>query len=110
MRSVRRISALATASIVAVLLGGCYRGYKSPKDLEADGRGPTACSKSCQELGLQMSAFVLVEHGMSGCVCSPPGAPPPSGPAAAAAAGHVMMQQQQEQQQTQMASPPPGAY
>src|SRR5262245_42896444 len=61
----------------ASALAGCMRGYKSADDLNSDKRGPDACVKSCQELGLQMSAFVLVEAGMSGCVCSPPAPPPP---------------------------------
>src|SRR5512142_898112 len=62
--------------IAVVLLGGCaasacYRGYKSAKELDSEDRGPKACAASCKDLGMQMSAFVLVERQTSGCVCSP---------------------------------------
>jgi hypothetical protein len=67
--------------LIPLFVGGCYRGYKSAEDLESEDRGPTACQKSCAQLGMHMSAFVLVEHTTSGCVCAPnqppPGYPPP---------------------------------
>lgn len=100
------------AAIGLLALSGCYRGYKSPRDLDADERGPKACETSCKELGLQMSAFVLVEHQTSGCVCSPPDKPAPSGPVAAAAAAQVVDEQkkkaaeQQHTEQTTVAPPP----
>ena len=64
---------------------GCNRGYQSAGDLEHAERGPNHCAKSCQELGMRMSAFVLVESNVAGCVCEPmqpaPGANgPPPGP------------------------------
>jgi hypothetical protein len=84
----------------SLLVAGCYRGYKSADELETDERGPTACAQSCRDLNMQMSAFVLVEHGTSGCVCSPVTAPPTGG-SAAAAAGHVLLEQQREQHEQQ---------
>jgi hypothetical protein len=66
-----RVAKIVSA-FVCFSLAGCYRGYKSAKELETDERGPKACAASCKELGLEMSAFVLVERQTSGCVCSPP--------------------------------------
>jgi hypothetical protein len=101
-----RITTAVCAAITLLALSGCYRGYKSPKELDSDERGPKACARSCKELGLEMSAFVLVEHQTSGCVCSPvekKTAPMP-GPVAAAAAAQVVDEQRKraaEQQHTQ---------
>jgi len=88
---------LALSAALCATVSGCYRGYKSPKELDSDERGPKACATACKELGLQMSAFVLVERQTSGCVCSPadkPAALP--GPVAAAAATQVVEQKKQE--------------
>lgn len=94
----------AVVTGVCLLIGsGCHRGYKTAEDLDSDDRGPQACAKSCSDLGMQMSAFVLVEHGTSGCVCAPTG-PAPAGPPAAAAAAHVMLEQERQQQQAAAAS------
>jgi hypothetical protein len=71
-------------SSAALWLSGCATGYQSADALESAERGPAACARSCQNLGMRMSAFVLVEHDVSGCVCSPaaPAAPPaPPAPA-----------------------------
>lgn len=101
-----RITTTVCAAVALLALPGCYRGYKSPKELDSDDRGPKACARSCKELGLEMSAFVLVEHQTSGCVCSPiekKTAPLPA-PAAAAAAGQVVEEQRKraaEQQHTE---------
>jgi len=92
----------------ALLTSACARGYKSAEDLESDRRGPGACDQSCRELGMQMTGFVLVEHGTSGCVCSPVGPSPVPGHVGAAAASHVLLEQQrQQQQQQQQYRPPP---
>ena len=90
-------------------LSGCYRGYKDASDLEADNRGPSACAKSCKDLGMRMSAFVLVESTTSACVCSPAATTGETDDAAAAAsAAHVLLEQQRqatEQQQAQSSKP-----
>lgn len=101
MRAWSRRFSFVLAVLSACVTSACYRGYKSAKELDSDERGPTACAKSCKDLGMQMSAFVLVEHGMSGCVCSPPGAPSAGGPASAAAAAHIVQEEQREQQAQQ---------
>jgi hypothetical protein len=111
---------------VLLLASGCNRGYQSASDLEHAERGPTYCAKSCQDLGMRMSAFVLVESNIAGCVCEPmtqqapvpygvpPGppmsAPPPqpqsSRPASGAAAGWLVveLQRQQAARQAQQAA------
>lgn len=88
---------IVCAALGLSVLSGCYRGYKSPRDLDADQRGPKDCAASCKELGLQMSAFVLVEHQTSGCVCSPPEKTTPvAAPVAAAAAVQVVDEQKKK--------------
>lgn len=107
MRAPGRRFSSVLAVVAALAVSACYRGYKSAKDLDSDERGPNACAKSCKDLGMQMSAFVLVEHGTSGCVCSPPGAATAGGPATAAAAAHVIQEEQREQEaQQQMQTRP----
>src|SRR5262245_7250479 len=90
------------ALFVALVLPlvACQQGYKSADDLRADQRGPDACDQSCRELGMRMTAFVLVEHGTSGCVCGVVTAQPTSSSAAAAAAaGHVVLEEARRAQQ-----------
>jgi hypothetical protein len=93
--------------VVGTMLAGCYRGYKSAKELDSDDRGPKACAASCKDLGLQMSAFVLVEHQTSGCVCSPieKQAAPLAGPVAAAAAAKVVEDEKKRAAEQQHADP-----
>lgn len=96
---------------LSLLVNGCFQGYKRADELEDEERGPSACAQSCQELGMHMSAFVLVDRQTSGCVCSPnPVAQAPraeleaSGPAAAYAMLEAQRQARQQQQQQQQAS------
>jgi hypothetical protein len=56
----------------ALMVAGCGRGYARASDLERLERGPTACASSCEELGLEMGAFVLMDRGQASCVCTPP--------------------------------------
>jgi hypothetical protein len=84
--------------LAALATGGCQRGYKTADDLEADDRGPRACWDSCKKLGLQMSAFVLVEHSASACVCAPPGqSARAQASGASAGAAHALLEQQRQQ-------------
>lgn len=104
------------------LVTGCTPGYMKASQLEAQGQGPTACAKSCEDLGMRMTAMVLVGDSVPGCVCQPaslvaPAAPVPARPAsntgategaAASSGGFVVIaaaaaarQQQQQQQQQQ---------
>ena len=89
------------ACLVLLVTSGCYRGYKTAEELEGDDRGPTACASSCRELGMEMTAFVLVENSTSGCVCSPKGSAGTVGATAAAAASHVLAEQERAAQQAQ---------
>ena len=115
---------------VALCIGalGCQPGYIKAGELEAQGQGPSACRKSCEDLGMRMTALVLVGNTLPGCVCQPlvkqepaplPGIAPTNqtGPsasaedgaaasttgyvviAAAAAAAREQQRQQQQQQQ-----------
>lgn len=94
----RKIAILAFGCVV---ISGCYRGYKSAKELDADERGPKACAVSCRELGLQMSAFVLVERQTSGCVCSPADKQTTLPPAVAAAAATQVVTEKKQQETEQ---------
>ncbi|WP_437627598.1 hypothetical protein [Sorangium sp. So ce1151] len=72
----------------ALALSGCNRGYQTAAELESAERGPTHCARSCYDLGMRMSAFVLVDRGVAGCVCEPvqaPAGPYPAPPPAGAA-------------------------
>jgi hypothetical protein len=62
----RMLSALALFA-----LAGCRPGYIKASDLESKGQGPSACAKSCEELGMRMAALVLVGDTLPGCVCQP---------------------------------------
>ena len=94
---------LAIAALGAFALSGCYRGYKSAKELDSDERGPKACVQSCKELGLEMSAFVLVERQASGCVCSPvqKEQKPIAGPVAAAVTTKVVEDKKKQEAEQQ---------
>lgn len=64
----------ARTSLLGVLLLGaalpaCAPGYMRASELERRDQGPTACSKSCQDLGMRMVAMVLVSNDIPGCVC-----------------------------------------
>ncbi|HVY28474.1 MAG TPA: hypothetical protein VHB79_18085 [Polyangiaceae bacterium] len=80
--------------VVAALAGACKDGYIRSTDLEREGQGPDACRSACQDIGMRMTAMVLVSDQVPGCVCQPlvrmersaPVAAPPSvAPAAAPA-------------------------
>ena len=80
-------------SLLALLAcTGCQPGYMKASELESRGQGPSACAKSCADIGMRMGALVLVSNDLPGCVCQPvtvQGAPPPppaSAPATAPAA------------------------
>ncbi|WP_437581310.1 hypothetical protein [Sorangium sp. So ce887] len=107
-------------AIAALALGGCNRGYQTAAELESAERGPTHCASSCYALGMRMSAFVLVDRGVAGCVCEPVQAPagpyavpPPAGAApaaqpqsrtsAAAAAGYAVIEAHRKQEEEQQA-------
>jgi hypothetical protein len=124
---------LKLCGFVALCIGalGCQPGYIKAGDLEAKGQGPSACRKSCEDLGMRMTALVLVGNTLPGCVCQPvvkqepaplPGIAPTNqaGPSASAASaeegaaasstGYVVIaaaaaaareQQRQQQQQQQ---------
>jgi hypothetical protein len=107
-----RARSVAVVVGLGLCLSSCYRGYKSAKDLDTDQRGPRACAAACRDLGLQMSAFVLVEHQTSGCVCAPPDKQPAhaAAPAAAAAAVQIVDDEKKraaEQQHTEQTSVAP---
>jgi hypothetical protein len=50
---------------------GCRPGYLKASDLESSGQGPSACAKSCEDIGMRMAALVLVSNSVPGCVCQP---------------------------------------
>lgn len=94
----KRRPILALALMSGLACSACYRGYKSAGDLESDDRGPKDCANACQALGLTMSAFVLVEHTQSACVCAPAHAGRAlEDAAAAAAAGKLLIDEEQRQ-------------
>ncbi|WP_437971848.1 hypothetical protein WMF04_22255 [Sorangium sp. So ce260] len=121
---------LAFMAVAALALGGCNRGYQTAAELESAERGPTHCASSCHELGMRMSAFVLVDRAVAGCVCepvqapaapypapppagappvapppagAPPAAPPQSRTSAAAAAGYAVIEAHRKQGEEQQA-------
>ncbi|WP_441286357.1 hypothetical protein ACSRUE_28550 [Sorangium sp. KYC3313] len=90
-------------------------------------RGPTHCASSCYSLGMRMSAFVLVDRAVAGCVrepvqapagpyAAPPAAVAPPAPqqpqgraSAAAAAAYAVIEayrDHQEEQQPRRATQP----
>lgn len=96
---------LVTPSVLLALVLGsaCNRGYVSPEAMESGEIGPRYCAHTRSELGLEMGAFVLVQHSYAGCVCTPArtaGADVGGGVAANAGAvlaiGEAARQQQQQ--------------
>jgi hypothetical protein len=59
----------ATFAVLGLSLTGCATGYMDAADLDRRGQGPSACSKSCQDIGMRMVAMVLVSDQLPGCVC-----------------------------------------
>lgn len=55
---------------LATSTSACVPGYIKPKELKAKGWGPDSCVKSCQDLGMRMTALVLVSQ-VPACVCQP---------------------------------------
>jgi len=93
---------------LALLFSGCQRGYLPADELEDDERGPSACVERCNQFGMYMSAFVLVDHETAGCVCSPeqPGAAARTEVGATgAAAAYAMLKAQRESQSSPPAQP-----
>lgn len=62
--------ALLVASLAFASACGPH-GYETSRELESRGQGPSGCAERCTELGMQMTALVLVGAEMSGCVCQP---------------------------------------
>jgi len=111
------------AVVALALMAGCTPGYIKSSELEQKGQGPSACTKSCEDLGMRMTAMVLMGDQIPGCVCQPvvkqgpllgpeaaPAPAPASAPepgAAASTTGYVVIaaaaaaQQQRQQQQQQ---------
>lgn len=96
--------------IAALLLGlGCNRGYISSEAMESGQIGPRNCEQTCSELGMQMGAFVMVQHSYAGCVCQPTrsagGAAEVAGAAvqsgAVLAVGEARRREQQQQRRRQ---------
>jgi hypothetical protein len=97
-----------SVACLAVASMGCSQGYRSASDLQDDERGPQHCAQRCQELGMQMGAFVLVEHAIAGCVCEPirtsGGAAVTHSPGAVTGGVALIMEQQRQAQQQQQAA------
>jgi len=95
------------AAVALMSSSACAHGYLSTEDLDRGGLGPSSCSERCGELGMEMGALVLVQHGFAGCVCAPRTAgsvAPLLDSAGAAASGQAVIaivEEQQRQQQQQ---------
>ena len=96
------LEAFFTLVLAGSALVGCNRGYMTASDLESAERGPKACSAACEELGMRMSAFVLVDRAAAGCVCSPDNqVSRTDDDAAGVVGGHVVLEEQRRQQAQQ---------
>ncbi len=85
----------AVALALLVLgLSGCPgpSGYETAEHLEQRAQGPSGCVTRCQELGLEMTALVLVEAHMSGCVCQPVRTSGDATPISGAVAGEAVLE------------------
>ena len=93
---------MRTTALFALLLAACVtrppvaRGLMLPRDTAQE------CANVCQQIGLQLSAVVVVASS-AGCVCQvQPGAPPQGeGGASAATAGAIMVVEAEERQRKQ---------
>lgn len=99
---------IITAAALALLFNACApRGYVRADELQDAERGPSECAATCEQLGMYMSALVLVDRGTAGCVCSPKlaaQAPRAELDATGAAAAYAMLEAQRQAQQQQQAS------
>src|SRR6478752_5058989 len=72
--NIRRWSRGSVVSVSMLALWacvGCQPGYMKASELESRGQGPSACAKSCEDIGMRMAAIVLVSNDLPGCVCQP---------------------------------------
>jgi hypothetical protein len=83
---------LSALALTCLALNSCAPGYVKASELEQRDQGPSACAKSCSDLGMRMVAMVLVGDTLPGCVCqvlpiqgaSPAAAPAPANASAPA--------------------------
>ena len=80
---------LSLLGLSCLALNGCAPGYVKASELEQRDQGPSACAKSCSDLGMRMVAMVLVGDTLPGCVCQvlPVQGNPAPAPASAVDAG-----------------------
>src|SRR6476469_4967827 len=83
--------------LLSLVAGTGCAGYQTADTLERTKLGPNHCAKACYDLGMRMTALVLIESSATGCVCeplqnaappapglaAPTGAPPPPAPTGA---------------------------
>lgn len=69
-----RVFMVAVAGLAASL-AACTPGYMKAGDLDRLNQGPNDCARSCYEIGMHMTALVLVSNQLPGCVCQPNLAP-----------------------------------
>jgi hypothetical protein len=60
---------LNALGLACLALNGCAPGYVNARELDQRDQGPSACNKSCLDLGMHMVAMVLVGDTLPGCVC-----------------------------------------
>src|SRR5690606_37341265 len=71
-RVIARMRSATCACVVLAALAaslGCNRGYVSAEVLESSEIGPRHCDRTCSDFGMEMGAFVLIQHSYAGCVC-----------------------------------------
>lgn len=100
----KKLSVSGAVALMLLVGTGCSRGYLSPEDMESGQIGPRYCAQTCDELGLEMGAFVLVQHSYAGCVCEPRrtsgGSEVVGGAAVEAGATVAIIERQQQQSRT----------
>ena len=107
-----RTSSFVTMLLLAGSALGCHPGYSSASKLERAHRGPDDCEKRCNEFGMKMGAFALIDTVHSGCVCVPAqqaAAPAPAAVSPAPAAPPVAPAPASEPAPAPAAEPAPAA-
>jgi hypothetical protein len=87
-------------AVLAFVLAGCVTSPKPPVNsfVKLTGDTPAQCRGLCQDMGLQLSAVIVVRSS-AGCVCEvEPGAPNASVSGGAASAADAMVADEEEEQ------------
>ena len=82
-------------NLLLLVAGGCATSFYGSAHVEGDRPG---CERKCEEVGLQMQAFVFMGEYSTACVCDAPGHATHAGGSASPAVSAAVMTQMRDAQ------------